>query len=124
MPSPGSLEGGYFHQDDPIEEFFDVAHVDEDAQPLDVDDCLDYMLNFVKTEQLDFIVGNGLSDDALRMQLRPQAEIAAQLPVRIRYVSAGLAMPLAVMGLYDLTVLIGGCTSCGHFYILTLENKS
>ena len=115
---------GYFHQGDPIDEFFDVTHVDEDAQPLDMDDCLNYMLNFVKTEQLDFIVGNGLSDDALRMQLRPQAEIAAQLPVRIRSVSPGLAMPLVVMGLYDLAVLIGWCIFCRHFHIPTLENKS
>ena len=78
-----------------------------DAQRLDVDDCLNYMVNFVKKEQLDFVVGNGLSDEDLKRQLRPQAEIAAELPVRLRYVSPELVMPLAVMGLYDLAVLIG-----------------
>ena len=97
--------------------------MNEDAQPLGVEDCLNYMINFVKTEQLNFIVGNGLSDEDLRRQLRPRAEIAAQLPVKLRYISPELVMPLAVMGLYDLAVLIGGCIFCGHFHIPILKNK-
>ena len=121
--SPRSPMEGYSRQSNPIDDFFDMTHVNPDAQPLDVDDCLTYMVNFVKTEQLGFVVGNGLSDEDLRKQLRPQAEIAAQLPVKLRYDPA-LVMPLAVMGLYDLAVLIGGCIFYGHLYIPTLENKS
>ena len=90
--------------------------MNEDAQPLDVDDCLNYMLNFVKREQLDSIVGSGLSDEDLRRQLRPQAEIAAQLPIRSRYFSARLAMSLVVMGLYDMAVLIGVYFLCSLPY--------
>ena len=114
---------GYSRQSNPIDDFFDVTHLNPDAQPLDVDDCLNYMLDFVKTEQLHFIFGNSLSDEDLMRQLRPRAEIAAQLPVKLRYDPA-LVMPLVVIGLYDLAVLIGGCIFCGHFYIPTLENKS
>ena len=123
-PSPTSPGRSYSRQSNPIDDFFDVTHLNPDAQPLDVDDCLNYMLNFVKTEQLHFIFGNSVSDEDLMRQLRPQAENAAQLPVRLRYVSPGLAVPLVVMGLYDLAVLIGGCIFYGHFYIQTLENKS
>ena len=51
------------------------------------------MLNFVKKEQLDFMLGNGLSDENLRRQLRPQAEIAPQSAKS--NVSSDLVMRLA-----------------------------
>ena len=123
LPSPRSPAGGYPPQRDPIDEFFDVTKVGKYAEQLDVDDCLHYMLNFVKREQLDSIVGDGLDDECLIRKFRPRAEIAAQLPLSLN-INQQLAFSLGVMGLYNLAVLIGGCIFCGHFHIPTLENKS
>ena len=58
-PPPRSPGGVDIHQGDPIDEFIDATHVNEDVQPLEVGLCLQYMLDFVKTEQLDFFVVNG-----------------------------------------------------------------
>ena len=122
MPTPFSVDSS--QNSDLINAFFDTENVGGSANDLDVEDCLKVMMNFVRVERLDLLTGLDDDDDVLERQLRPQAEIAAQLPVNLRYVSPELAMPLAVMGLYDLAVLIGGCIFCCHFHIPTLENKS
>ena len=129
LPSPRSPGGGYPPQRDPIDEFFDVTQVDKYAERLDVGDCLHYMLNFVKSEQLDSIVGDRLGDEHLgdeylRQHLRSQAEMAAKLPIKFGYINPDLVSYLVVIILYDLVILIGGCIFCGHFHISTLENKS
>lgn len=76
-------------------------------KPLAVEDCLTKMIDFVETHKLQPIIGNGLSNNELKRHLRPQAEIAAKLPQKLGYISPELVMPLAIMGLYDLAVLIG-----------------
>lgn len=96
-----------------IDYFCDATGVNEYAQPLDVDDCLIHMLNFMK-KRLYCFIRTGLSDEEFIRQLQPLAEIASQLPVRLRYVSPELALPLSVMCLYDLVVLVGRCISHCH----------
>ena len=76
-------------------------------RPLQVEDCLNSMLAFVKAHDLSRIIGEDLTDKQLRQQLLPQAEIAAQLPINLTYVYRELVMNLAILGLYDLVVLIG-----------------
>ena len=103
-----------------IDEFFAAAHLGATAKPLDVENCLNHMVNFVKKEKLDCIIGNGLSNEELIRKLHPQAEIVSQLPIKLRCLSSELALPLSIMSLYDLVVLAGECISRGHFHILTL----
>ena len=65
------------------------------------------MMQFVKAHDLKRILGEHLTDKELREQLLPQAEIAAQLPINLKYVNRELVMNLAILSLYDLAVLIG-----------------
>ena len=74
---------------------------------LQVKDCLEQMLKFVEKHDLKRIIGKDLSDQELRQQLLPQAKIAAKLPMDLKYVNRELVMNLAILGLYDLAVLIG-----------------
>jgi len=76
------------------------------AKPLRVEDCLHKMIDFVKKHELTPIIGRNLSDEELEHHLRPQAEIAAQLPKHLGFLNRELAMQLAVMSLYDLAVLV------------------
>lgn len=87
--------------------------VNEGAVPLEVEDCLTYLVNFVKMHELEYIIGRGvcLDDEGLRERLYPEAVIAAQFPVKLRHISSELAMPLTILCLYDLAVLIGRCIS-------------
>lgn len=78
-----------------------------DPKELDVEDCLRKMVKFVKAHGLKAILGRTLSDEELREKLRPQAEVAAKLPIKLKYVNRELAMNLAILTLYDLAVLIG-----------------
>ena len=64
----------------------------------------------MKEHNLQFIMDNHLSDHDLEEQLRPQAEIASQLPSKLPFpVKRELMMQLAIMSLYDMAVLIGRC---------------
>lgn len=99
MPSAVRCNQSY-----PIDEFFDVAGVSE---TMGAGYCLNHMMNFVREEQLGFIIGGGLSDEELRRQLRPQAEIVSQLSTKSKYIGSKLALQLSIMSLYDLAVLIG-----------------
>ena len=87
-------------------------------------DCLKQMINFVKAQNLRYILGDGLSDEELETQLLRQAKIASQLPIKLAYVNRELVMQLVIISLYDLVVLVGVCISRGHFYTPTLRNKS
>lgn len=98
--------------------------MNENTKPLEVKDCLKQMIDFVKTQKLQFILGKGLSDEELENQLRPLAETATQLPIRLGYFSRELVMPLVILSLYDVIILIGRCLSRGHFHTPTLKNKS
>ncbi|KAF8419520.1 hypothetical protein EV426DRAFT_576873 [Tirmania nivea] len=75
-------------------------------KPLKVEDCLNKMLEFVKDHDLRPILGRDLTDEELREHLLPQAKIAAQLPINLKYVNRELVMQLAILSLYDLAVLI------------------
>jgi len=74
---------------------------------LKVSDCLNKMMQFVKAHDLKRILGEDLTDKQLKQQLLPQAEIAARLPINLKYVNRELVMHLAILSLYDLAVLIG-----------------
>jgi len=73
---------------------------------LRVDDCLVRMIKFVKEHDLMPIIGRNLSDEELKVQLRPQAEIASRLPQQLGFLDRERTMQLAVMSLYDLAVLV------------------
>ena len=92
-----------------IHEFFDTEHVDKHAKPLDVDDCLKCMMDFVKMQKLEGLFR--LSEAHLMEHLREQAIKASKLPLKLRFFSSELAMPFALLGLYDLVVLVGRCIS-------------
>ena len=68
--------------------------------------CLEEMVQFVITHNLQPIFGKYLKEE-LESILRPQAEIASQLPMKFGYINEELSMQLAVMSLYDLIVLVG-----------------
>ena len=88
--------------------------------PFKVDDCLEKMMQFVKAHNLVPIYGKDLSDEELEYILRPQAEAASKLPMKLNYINRELLMQLIVMGLYDLVVLVGRSPLLD---ILTLKNK-
>ena len=75
-------------------------------KPLRAEDCLKKMVESVKSHNLEAI-GRGMTNEELEAELRPQAEIAANLPLNLAYVTRELAMNLAILSLYDLAVLIG-----------------
>lgn len=90
--------------------------MNETAKPLDVQDCLKQMMDFVKEHNLQSIIGgDGCSDEQLEAQLRPQAKVASLSPTKLRHVTREMIMQLAIMSLYDLAILIGGYISRGHF---------
>lgn len=70
-------------------------------------DCLEQMVQFVKIHNLRSIFGTGSDDEELENILRPLAEIASQLPMKLNYINDELSLQLSVMSLYDLAVLIG-----------------
>ena len=93
-----------------IDQYFDAvndaANVSAAAQLPDVEDCLSYMMNFVEKENLDSIIGNGLSNEELSRKLHPQAETVSHLPAKLN-LNSELVLPLSIMSLYDLVVLVG-----------------
>ena len=64
-------------------------------------------MQYIKTHNLLPIFGKDLSDEELEYILRPQAETASKLPMKLDDINRELLMQLTVMGLYDLVVLIG-----------------
>ena len=64
-------------------------------------------MQYIKTHNLLPIFGKDLSDEELEYILRPQAENASKLPMKLDDINRELLMQLTVMGLYDLVVLIG-----------------
>jgi len=77
------------------------------AKSFDVESCLRQMVNFMKEHNLQYIMDNHLSDHDLEEQLRPQAQIASELPSKLPFpVKRELMMQLAIMSLYDMAVLI------------------
>ena len=79
------------------------------VRALRVNDCVIHMVRFVQRNGLAGILGLGLTDEELRMSLRPQARIAARLPLRSPFFDRYLCMSLTLLGLYDLAILIGNC---------------
>ena len=65
------------------------------------------MVQYIKTHNLLPIFGKDLSDEELEYILRPQAETASKLPLKLDDINRELLMQLTVMGLYDLVVLVG-----------------
>ena len=78
------------------------------------------MVQYIKTHNLLPIYGKGLSDEELEYILRPQAETASKLPLKLDYINRELLMQLTVMSLYDLIVLVGRFPL---LVILALKNK-
>ena len=78
------------------------------------------MIQFVKTHNLIPIFGKDLSDEELEYILRPQAETASKLPMKLDDIKRELLMQLIVMSLYDLVVLVGRFPL---LVILALKNK-
>ena len=76
-------------------------------KPLGVKDCLEYMKAYVKKHSLLPIFGKDLKEEELDDILRPYAEVASQLPLKLDNIRKELLMRFTVMGLYDLVVLIG-----------------
>ena len=76
-------------------------------EPFKVEDCLERMVQYIKTHNLLPIFGKDLSDEELEYILRPQAETASKLPLKLDDINRELLMQLTVMGLYDLVVLVG-----------------
>ena len=64
-------------------------------------------MQYIKTHNLLPIYGKDLSDEELEYILRPQAETASKLPLKLDDINRELLMQLTVMGLYDLVVLVG-----------------
>ena len=77
-------------------------------------------MQFVKAHNLLPIFGKDLSDEELEYILRPRAETASKLPMKLDHINRELLMKLTVMGLYDLVVLVGRFPL---LVILTLKNK-
>ena len=77
-------------------------------------------MQYIKTHNLLPIYGKGLSDEELEYILRPQAETASKLPLKLDYINRELLMQLTVMSLYDLIVLVGRFPL---LVILALKNK-
>ena len=75
--------------------------------PFKVEDCLEKMVQYIKTHNLQPIFGKDLSDEELKFILHPEAEAASKLPMKLNDINRGLLMQLAVMSLYDLVVLVG-----------------
>ena len=109
-----------------IEDFFSGWGPDgdpiPDREPLNVEDCLIEMIHYVEIHNLEYMFGSTYEEQ--RRVLLPQAEIASQLPLKLKYIKTDLAISLVVMSLYDLAILIGRCISRGHFRISTLKNNS